>query len=46
MNYPKVFLYLSAGQAWWLYQVLRFIPGQTARNLRKTLGDLLKMLPK
>lgn len=46
MNYPKLIFFLRPNQAWFLYHVLRFVPGQTAGELRQTLGNLLKMLPK
>jgi hypothetical protein len=46
-NHPnRLFFTLSINQAWFLYHVLRFVPGKSAGGLRKTLGDLLKAMPK
>lgn len=45
MQFPKVILMLSSKQAWFLYYVLKVIPGGTAKGLRTSLGNLLKALP-
>ncbi|MBE7557332.1 MAG: hypothetical protein HS126_40360 [Anaerolineales bacterium] len=46
MQFPKIFLTLSSKQAWFLYYLLKVVPGGTAKGLRTSLGDLLQALPK
>lgn len=45
MQFPRVILMLSSKQAWFLYYLLKVIPGATAKGLRISLGNLLKALP-
>lgn len=45
MQFPKVILMLSSRQAWFLYYLLKVIPGGTAKGLRTNLSSLLKALP-
>jgi hypothetical protein len=46
MEFPKVIMMLSSKQAWFLYYLLKVVPGGTAKGLRTSLGNLLKTLPK
>jgi hypothetical protein len=45
MPFPKIILMLNSKQAWFLYYLLKVVPGGTAKGLRTSLGDLLKALP-
>lgn len=45
MQFPKIFLTLSSKQAWFLYYLLKVVPGRTAKGLRTNLGNLLQALP-
>lgn len=45
MQFPRIILMLSSKQAWFLYYLLKVIPGGTAKGLRTSLGDLLRALP-
>ncbi len=45
MQFPRIILMLSSKQAWFLYYLLKVIPGGTAKGLRASLGNLLKALP-
>ncbi|HXV44664.1 MAG TPA: hypothetical protein VEC96_16505 [Anaerolineae bacterium] len=44
MQFPKIILMLSSKQAWFLYFLLKVVPGQTAQALRKNLGNLLEAM--
>ncbi|MBE7473165.1 MAG: hypothetical protein HS114_28880 [Anaerolineales bacterium] len=46
MQFPKVILMMSSRQAWFLYYLLKVVPGGTAKQLRTSLGHLLEALPK
>ncbi|GIK43803.1 MAG: hypothetical protein BroJett011_76360 [Chloroflexota bacterium] len=46
MQFPRIILMLSSKQAWFLYYLLKVVPGGTAKGLRTSLGDLLQALPK
>lgn len=46
MQFPKVVLMLSSKQAWFLYFLLKVVPGGTARDLRSSLGNLLEAMKK
>ncbi|MCK6625558.1 MAG: hypothetical protein L6R45_10330 [Anaerolineae bacterium] len=46
MQFPKVILLMSSKQAWFLYFILKVIPGKSARELRTSLGNLLEAMPK
>lgn len=41
MEFPRVILMLSQKQAWFLYYLLKVVPGKTALELRRNLGKLL-----
>lgn len=43
--FPKIILMISSKQAWFLYYLLKVIPGATAKGLRTQLGNLLQALP-
>lgn len=46
MEFPRVILMLSSKQAWFLYYLLKVIPGGTAKNLRQQIGGLLEAMKK
>lgn len=46
MQFPKVILMLSSKQAWFLYYLLKVVPGGTAKQLRTNLGSLLEVMKK
>jgi hypothetical protein len=46
MQFPRIILMLSAKQAWFLYYVLKVVPGGTAKQLRTNLGNLLEVMKK
>lgn len=46
MQFPKVIMMISSKQAWFLYYLLKVVPGGTAKELRASLGHLLEALPK
>jgi hypothetical protein len=41
MQFPKIILMLSSKQAWFLYFLLKVVPGKSSQELRKNLGNLL-----
>jgi hypothetical protein len=45
MQFPRIILMLNSKQAWFLYYLLKVVPGGTAKGMRTSLGDLLKKLP-
>lgn len=44
MTFPRVILMLSSKQAWFLYYLLKVVPGGTAKQLRTNLGNLLEAM--
>ena len=45
MEFPRVIMMMSSKQAWFLYYLLKVVPGKSAKELRSSLGNLLKALP-
>jgi hypothetical protein len=44
MQFPKFILLLSTKQAWFLYFLLKVVPGHNARVLRTSLGNILEAM--